>query len=156
MARMTPCPRCARHVRSDTCPFCGHAVVPAAKAAPLPTGLSRGAILAAVLTAAACAENSAYAPVAVYGAPPAPGTDAPSVSDAGSDAREAISVPIAPPVALYGAPYQPPLVAADAGAPAPGVDAGGKPVKDAGTPKKRPDPGGGGTVAPMYGMPPGD
>lgn len=154
MARMTPCPGCARHVRSDTCPFCGHAVVALPKGAPLPSGLSRGAILAAVLTAAACAENSAYAPVAVYGAP-APGTDPPSVTDAGSDASEAISVPIAPPVALYGAPYQPPIAVPDAGAPAPVVDAGAKPVKDAGGPKKRPDPGGG-TMAPMYGVPPGD
>ncbi len=150
---MTPCPGCARHVRSDLCPFCGHAVVAAPKAAPLPAGLSRGAILAAVLTAAACAENSAYSPVAVYGAPPAP--DGPTLSDAGSDASEVISPPVVPPpVALYGAAPPQPVAAPDAGAPAP-VDAGAKPVKDAGAPKKRPDPGGG-TMAPMYGVPPGD
>lgn len=153
MARMTPCPGCARHVRSNTCPFCGHAVVATPKAAPLPTGLSRGAILAAVLTAAACAENSAYTPAAMYGGPPSV-PEAPTASDAGSDASEAVSVPV-PPVALYGAPYQPPVAVPDAGAPAPAVDAGGKPVKDAGAPKKRPDPGGG-TMAPMYGVPPGD
>lgn len=131
-------------------------MVAAPKGAPLPAGLSRSAILAAVLTAAACAENSAYAPVAVYGAPPEPTPQGPTVSDAGSDAAQIISAPVPPLVALYGAaPYQPPVAPIDAGAPGPTVDAGGKPVKDAGAPKRRPDPGGG-TMAPMYGVPPGD
>ena len=113
MARLHPCPSCARHVRgSETaCPFCGAAIEVASAAPKAGPALTRAEILFASATAvAACtsggpddpnssssssgstsssssSSSSSGDPVAVYG--PAP-------VDAGDASRDGA------PVALYG------------------------------------------------------
>lgn len=71
---MNACGGCRRHVRGDTCPFCGAAAAPPEeRIAPTPHRLAWGARVATAAAAAAGGAFAAYASgCAVYGAPEGP------------------------------------------------------------------------------------
>ena len=60
---MTPCPRCRRHVRESTCPFCGAAIMPVASRPIIAVGrLTRSAVFAGASLASGCWVDKAPPP----------------------------------------------------------------------------------------------
>ncbi len=59
---MTPCPSCRRHVRENTCPFCGAAVTPVARPIVAVGRLTRSAVFAGASLASGCWVDKAPPP----------------------------------------------------------------------------------------------
>ncbi len=131
---LEPCPTCERHVRGETCPFCGAAILRSfAPRRVMPLATRAAFLVGSVALAAGC--NTPPAPA--YGGPPPnydPSTMTPSSVTAPASASAA---PVGPPSAEANAP--------DASTKGPG-DAGKTTVKP--TPFQTMGP------APAYGMPP--
>ncbi|NOU29322.1 MAG: hypothetical protein HOO96_15580, partial [Polyangiaceae bacterium] len=132
---MNACGGCRRHVRGDTCPFCGAAAAPPEESlAPTPHRLAWGARVATAAAAAAGGAFAAYASgCAVYGAPEGPvrpedasgtlfGDAAQEVDDGGvrdADADAGSNQVLCPPLATDAG-----IADADASASSDGGDAG--------------------------------
>ncbi len=104
------CQSCKRHIRNSerACPFCGAAFTPLHEPRGRPRGRPGGRaalFLAGAAAAPGCADEQA---VPVYGIPipadaAAPGPEAGTARDGGSDAREPMIIPVYG-VAVYGVP----------------------------------------------------
>ncbi len=142
---MHACPNCRRHIRESECPFChakSDAQAPAPRELISRKGLRRGALVASVFAATACA------PVAAYGIPldANNGTDSQTNdSQTTTDSMTADDAIDESVVAAYGIPPAD-VMSGDDASDAP-VAAYGIPPQDAGE-----DSG----VAPAYGIPPAD
>jgi hypothetical protein len=140
-----PCSSCARHIRDNTCPFCGALdvrpsaeYVHTARSASNMNGLSRSALLA---MAAATVIHCNIPPASMYGGPTPKSSGKPEAD-------------LSPPSAMYGAPP----------APSPSGSAGfamgeayGAPAPPGPVATSSPSPSATntqGALVPMYGMPP--
>ncbi|HEY1955180.1 MAG TPA: hypothetical protein VGH28_06195 [Polyangiaceae bacterium] len=116
MDSLVPCSRCNRHVREETCPFCGASIVEARSSAL--ARASRAAIFALAATPGLVACHQVT--VEVYGGPPPPMTAPEAAAPSPSASTSASSAPVAAPetahVTAYGGPptatVAPPIVPA--------------------------------------------
>jgi hypothetical protein len=130
---LEPCPTCERHVRGETCPFCGAAMARSfAPPRAMPLATRAAFLVGTVALAAGC--NTPAAPA--YGGPP-PNYDPTAWVPPSVTAPASSSAPAGPPSAEAKAP-----------------DAEAKGPQDAGKPTVKPAPVQTMGPAPAYGMPP--
>ena len=111
---LEPCPSCGRHVRGDTCPFCGTKLSPSATP---PTAFPLASRAAFLIGSAALVAGCTTTAAPAYGGPP-PGPATPMTATTSSPAVLDASGPPVPPVKT-GTADMPPGPAPAYGAPQP-------------------------------------